>query len=164
MSSAGGFHRLVAGAIAGGVATWVMDLVTTGYLASQNEEDAEREKDAQPDGKSSVDHLLERMESTFGIQVDHDLRPTALNVLHYGLGVGPAMFYALLRDRVPFVGSARGLAFGLLVFFVNDEYMNTALGLAGPPEAYPFSTHVRGFVGHLALGATTDTVLDVLGA
>jgi hypothetical protein len=150
------------GAVAGGVATYVMDLVTTGVQQNQSKADAKREKAARADGKSSVENLLEMIEASFGKQVDTAHRPMALQALHYGLGIGPGALYGALRGRVPLLGAGRGLLFGALVWAVNDEYLNAAFGLSGPPDAYPNSTHLRGLIGHLALGATTDTVLDVL--
>ena len=51
--------RMVRGAVAGAVATWFMDLATTGYLQTQSPEDAAREKAAQPNGRSSVENMLE---------------------------------------------------------------------------------------------------------
>jgi hypothetical protein len=55
------------------------------------------------------------------------------------------------------------LIYGFLLWAINDEYANTALGLAAPPEAYPAETHLRGLVGHLVLGALTDSGVDALG-
>lgn len=153
---------LVTGAVAGGIATWVMDLVTTGIQQNQSKADTAAEKAAQANGKSSVENLLELLERTVGAEVDEDMRPMALQALHYGLGIGPAAIYGALRGRVPLVGSGRGLLFGAIIFAVNDEYLNAALGLSGPFDAYPMSTHLRGLIGHLVLGATTDTVLDIL--
>lgn len=152
---------LLTGAIAGGVATWVMDLVTTGLQQGQSEMDAAQERSARANGRSSVENLLDLIEGTTGVAVSQDLRPTVLKALHYGLGVGPGALYGALRDRIPGIGAARGLVYGTLVWAVNDEYVNAALGLSGPPDAYPGSTHLRGLIGHLALGATTDTLLDI---
>jgi hypothetical protein len=45
---------------------------------------------------------------------------------------------------------------------VNDEVLAPALGLASGAARYPWQAHARGLVGHLVLGAATDTVLDVL--
>lgn len=45
---------------------------------------------------------------------------------------------------------------------VNDEILAPVLGLASGLTHYPWQAHARGLVGHLVLGATTDTVLDVL--
>src|SRR4051812_24738602 len=111
-----------------------MDLVTTGMQQSQSEEDAELEKAAQVNGRSSVENLLELIETQVGTRVDDDARPMVLQALHYGLGIGPGAVYGVLRGRVPLIHAGRGLLFGALVWAVNDEYLNTALGLAGPPE------------------------------
>jgi hypothetical protein len=150
------------GAVAGAVATWLMDLVTTALYEAQSEETNARERAGQAHGKSSVENLLERVESVSGITVAGDLRPAALQALHYGLGMGPGALYGMLRGRVPGIGAGRGILYGLTIFAVNDEFMNTALGLAGPPGAYPLETHWRGFVGHVVLGVATDTGISIL--
>jgi hypothetical protein len=154
----------IRGAIAGAVATWVMDQVTTGLYQGQSDADTQREDAARPNGKSSVSNLVDRIEATTGLQVSHAARPTVEQLIHYGLGVAPGAVYGALRSRVPLIGAGRGVFYGLLLFGANDEAMNTELGLAGPYGAYPVSTHVRGLVGHFILGITTDTTLDLLGA
>lgn len=154
---------MVRGAIAGTVGTWVMDLVTTGLYDAQSEETNRREAAAHPDGKGSVENLLDRMGSVVGLELDGDQRASAIELLHYGLGVGPAVLYALARRRLPLIGAGRGVVYGLLLWAVNDEWLNTTLGLAGPYGAYPIEAHWRGLVGHVALGVTTDTTLDLLG-
>lgn len=151
------------GAISGGVAVWVMDLVTTGYQASEPAADRRREEAARPNGQSSVANLVDRIDAQAGLGLDAPAKSRATNVVHYALGVVPGALYGALRGRIPGVGAGRGLLYGGLLFAVNDEYANTALGLAGPPEAYPVGTHARGAVGHLVLGAITDTGIDVLG-
>jgi hypothetical protein len=151
------------GAIAGAVATWFMDLATTALYEAQSEETNAKERAAQVGGKSSVENLLERIESATGVTVPADARPMALQALHYGLGMGPGALYGMLRGRVPGVGAGRGILYGLALFAVNDEFMNTALGLAGPPSAYPVEAHWRGLVGHVVLGVATDTGVSVLG-
>ena len=65
-------------------------------------------------------------------------------------------------NRLPMAGALNGLLYGALLFALNDEWANTALGLSGPPDAYPIDSHLRGLVGHLALGVTTDATLAVL--
>lgn len=153
---------LISGALAGAIGTWAMDLVTTGVQQSQSKADAKLEKAAQPNGKSSIDNLLDLIEARAGMPVSDDVRPMVLQGLHYALGVGPGALYGVLRDRVPLLAAGRGLVFGAVLWALNDEYLNTALGLAAPPDAYPASTHLRGLIGHLALGATIDTALDIL--
>lgn len=151
------------GAISGGVGTWLMDLVTSGLLQGQSKETTDREKAVQPNGKSSVANLVDRMEARSGSSFDDRQRTFLTQAIHFGLGIGPGALYALLRDRVPFLSAGRGLLFGLLLWAVNDEYLNVKLGLAAPVSAYPAETHWRGLVGHAVLGAATDVGIDVLG-
>ncbi|MDP8904612.1 MAG: DUF1440 domain-containing protein [Chloroflexota bacterium] len=151
------------GAVAGGVAVWLMDQVTTGLLEQQRQQVTEREEAARPNGKSALENLLDRLERDYGLELDQEGRSAALQAIHYGLGVVPGALYAVLRRRLPLLGSARGVAYGVLLFAINDEYLNTRLALAGPFDAYPLETHWRGLVGHIVLGVATDTGIEVLG-
>jgi uncharacterized membrane protein YagU involved in acid resistance len=160
-SIVGGLAR---GAVGGAVGTWVMDQVTTALLSKESQADKEQETAAQPNGKSSTMNLVDLLSASLGIDLDQEQRSRAATAAHWALGIAPAALYGALRHRLPLVGAANGMLFGAIVFALNDEYMNSALGLSGPPDAYPMSTHVRGLVGHLVLGATVDTVCDVLGA
>jgi hypothetical protein len=157
------FRDGIRGAVAGAIAVWVMDLVTTGLLEQQSREVTEREEAARPNGKPALVNLVDRLEGDWELDLDQEQRDGLLTALHYGLGVVPGALYAILRDRLPLVGLARGALYGIVLFAVNDEYLNTKLGLAGAFEAYPIETHWRGLVGHVALGVTTDTAIDLLG-
>lgn len=154
----------VRGAIAGAVATWLMDLVTTGVAEQQSPADQEREAAARPNGETSVGNLIGRIERTTGLHVGEAVRPALSQAIHYGLGIVPGAVYGVLRHRVPGVAAGRGFVYGLVLFVANDEIANTELGLAGPYGAYPLSSHWRGLVGHAVLGVATDTGLDLLGA
>lgn len=154
--------QMIKGAVAGAAATWVMDLVTTGMVQSQSASDKKREQAAMPNGKSSVSNLVDRLDAGLGLGMSDDAKSTAGQAVHFGLGIAPGALYGVLR-RLPLVGAANGILFGALLFVANDEYLNTALGLTGPFDAYPMSSHLRGLVGHMVLGATTDSVLDLLG-
>jgi uncharacterized membrane protein YagU involved in acid resistance len=153
----------IAGGIAGAAATWLMDQATSGLLAAQPKPVTEREEAAQPNGRSSVANLVAAADSQLGLGLDDDQRAQAASLVHYGLGVVPGAAYGVLRRRVPVIGAANGLVFGTLLWALNDEYLNTALGFAAPPEAYPAQTHWRGFVGHAVLGMATDAGLALLG-
>ena len=154
---------MVRGAMAGAAATWVMDQVTTSMLASQPPEVTEREKAARPNGQTSLENLVDRIADSFDLELTADLKATVTQVAHYGLGVVPGAAYGLLRHRLPFVGAAHGLLYGFALWAVNDEYLASRLGIAGPPESYPPEAHLRGLVGHLVLGVVTDSGIDALG-
>ncbi len=108
------FGNVVRGAVAGGIATWLMDLVTTELQEQQTPADAARERAAQPDGKSSVTHLVALIERETGFQVGDDLRPSVELALHYGLGVIPGAVYGATRRWIPGLGAGRGLVSGCL--------------------------------------------------
>jgi uncharacterized membrane protein YagU involved in acid resistance len=152
------------GAIAGAAATWLMDQVTTAQLEAQSEETTRREQAAQPNGKSSVANLVDRIETRFGLVLDDQQRAAAAQAVHYGLGIVPGAAYAVLRPRVPLVGSGRGVGYGIALWASNDVYAHAALGLSGPVDAYPMKTHRRGLIGHVVLGGATDTVIALLGS
>jgi hypothetical protein len=153
---------LIRGALAGTIATWLMDQVTTALYQGQSKAITAKEKQAQPDGKSSVALMLERVEETAGVELDDDQRALAQQLMHYALGAVPGALYVFARERIPGVGAARGLIYGALLFLINDEWLNWRLGFAGSPGAYPTETHMRGLVGHLVLGGATDVLADIL--
>jgi uncharacterized membrane protein YagU involved in acid resistance len=155
--------NMVAGAIAGTAATWLMDTVTKVVQKLQPPDDAERERAAWPNDQPSVVNLVDLVADRLAIRLDGRSRPTAASVAHYALGAVPGAAYAVLRDRIPAVGAGHGLLYGALLWAVNDEYLNARLGLAAPPAAYPLMTHVRGLTGHLALGVGTDVGIHILG-
>jgi uncharacterized membrane protein YagU involved in acid resistance len=151
------------GAVAGAVATWLMDQVTTAMLQSQSEEVTGREEEARPNGKTAVANLVDLVEDATGFEADEAQRPMVELAAHYALGVVPGAVYGVLRRRLPLIGAKRGVLYGALLWAFNDEFLNSQLGLSGPYEAYPAETHVRGLVGHVVLGAATDTTINLLG-
>jgi uncharacterized membrane protein YagU involved in acid resistance len=151
------------GALAGAAATWLMDQVTTGLYEAQPPEVTKLEAAGRPNGKSSVANLVDRVESAAGFTVAARRRPAIEFAIHYALGIVPGAIYGVVRRYLPFARLGRGLAFGLALFAVNDEFMNTKLGLAGPVNAYPPETHLRGLAGHAVLGVGTETGIQLLG-
>lgn len=153
----------IRGALAGAAATWLMDQVTTGLYEAQPPEVTKLEAAGRPNGKSSVANLVDRVEAATGFTLPATRRPLVENAIHYALGIVPGAIYGVVRRYLPVARLGRGLAFGLALFAVNDEYLNTKLGLAGPIEAYPPETHLRGLAGHAVLGVGTETGIQLLG-
>ena len=153
---------LIRGALAGTIATWLMDQVTTALYQSQSKAVTAKEKRARPNGKGSVELMLEQIETTAGVELTADQRALGQQLIHYALGAVPGALYVFARERIPGVGAGRGLLYGALLFVFNDEWLNWRLGFAGSPGRYPTETHMRGLVGHLVLGGTTDTLADIL--
>ena len=154
-------EALIEGAVAGALGTLIMDVVTTGVQRMQSAADAEREAAARPRGQSSVTNLVDRVSEGLGIRLDQLSRELAASATHYALGIIPGAAYAVVRDRFLPVRAGRGILFGLALWVVNDELLNSALGLSGPPEAYPLSSHMRGLIGHVVLGVATDLGIEL---
>jgi uncharacterized membrane protein YagU involved in acid resistance len=150
------------GAVAGAAAVWLMDLVTTAMFDRQDPKVTRREEKARPNDQPALANLVDRLEAQANIELTDEQRESLLAVLHYALGVVPGAMYGVIR-RVPVLGSVNGVVYGVALWALNDEYLNTKLGLAGPFGAYPLETHWRGLVGHVVLGITTETGISLLG-
>ncbi len=150
------------GALAGAAATWAMDQVTTVMLSVQAPEVTKQEEAARANGKSSVTNLVDKVEAQTGLVVPRKRRPLVEQAVHYGLGAVPGALYGIAR-HVPFLRAGNGLFYGLGVYALNDNYVNTKLGLASSPQAYPPETHLRGLAGHAVLGVATETGIQLLG-
>jgi hypothetical protein len=153
----------VRGALAGAAATWLMDLVTTGLYEAQPPEVTKAEAAGRPNGRGALTNMVDRVETETGLTVPPGRRTMVENAVHYALGIVPGAFYGVVRRWLPFARLGRGLAFGLALFALNNEYLNTKLGFAGPFDAYPPETHVRGLAGHAVLGVATETGIQLLG-
>ena len=117
---------LLRGAIAGAVATWAMDQVTTSLLEQASDADKAQEKAVQPRGRSSARNLTDMVVDRLGLDASEDQRSRAATAVHWCLGIVPGALYAALRRRVPLLGAGRGLVYGTVLFLANDEYLNTA--------------------------------------
>jgi uncharacterized membrane protein YagU involved in acid resistance len=82
-------------------------------------------------------------------------------MIHYGIGIGPAVLYSIVQDRLPSSGAARGALYGLTIFLTQDEALNAATGLSGRPQDYPWQAHARGLIAHLVYGIVTDAVVTI---
>jgi hypothetical protein len=147
-----GNHRsIVAGAVAGYVASRTMDAVTTVFHGRQSEASRRREQELAPGG------ALVQLGTQLGAAAGRELDPAAAGrvgvAVHRTLGVTYGVIAAGLVERgwrpVP-----AGLAVGAMAFLVVDE--GTALPMATP---YPLVSHLRGVVGHAAVGGTIGVLL-----
>jgi hypothetical protein len=151
------------GAVAGAAATWVMDQVTT-YMYEREDAATRRREDSARGDRSAYEIAAERAAGAAAIELSEPQRQTVGQAIHWSLGVGAVVLYALLRRNVRGADLGAGLGFGLAFWLVADEVMVPALGLTPGPTAFPWQTHARGLAGHAALGFTADTALSVLDA
>jgi hypothetical protein len=152
---------VVAGALAGAAATWVMNRATTILYERENRQARQRE-DAARGGRTAYEIAAEKAAGMAGRELSEAQRKSLGTAVHWGLGIAAGVTYALLRRRVPRAAEAQGMAFGAAFWLLVDEGLTPTVGLTPGPRAFPWQTHVRGLVGHLVYGVVADTTLDLL--
>jgi hypothetical protein len=157
-----GAGEALKGAVAGAIGTVAMDMVTWPMYRREDERAYRREKQAQVGGKWVAHVAAEKLARKLGAQPGPQGLYAAGKAIHFLLGIGPGMTYALLRRRHPKIAAGGGLLFGLTVFLLNDELMAPAAGLASGPRRYPWQAHARGLLGHLMFGLATEQALYLL--
>jgi uncharacterized membrane protein YagU involved in acid resistance len=151
-----------AGVIGGYVGTKVMTPVTAKLQEMAPEADKQREKAVSPGSPYKIG--AEKAASLVGIKLDEKQIETAAKAMPYTLGIGGGLLYVLLRRFLRMSPVMAGLLSGMALFVVVDEGLTPALGLSAPNLEYPLSTHLRGFLGHLAYGAAVAGTAELLMA
>lgn len=152
---------LVKGAVAGAVATFVMDRLT--QVLHDHEDPAARRQEKRARGRRTVpQEAAHRAARASGRRLTRSETRVAGTVLHWVTGVGAGAAYGALRHRFPQITRAGGTAFGAGFFVLVDETVPPLLGLSAPPQDFPWQAHVRGLSGHVVFGAVTEGVLELL--
>ncbi|GAB2915753.1 hypothetical protein GCM10027047_11920 [Rhodococcus aerolatus] len=94
-----------------------------------------------------------------GSHASDDTAEQGSEVLHWGMGIGSAVVYAFLRDRVPALGRGRGAVYGAAVFGATHASVLPAAGLQAPLHRLPRAALVWEPASHLVYGLVVDVVL-----
>ena len=151
--------ELILGAAAGAVATWLMDLATTALYERQPEDVTRRENEARGD-ETAYATAAAKTAGFAGVELNKEQRQTLGTAIHWTLGTFAGAGYGALRHTVPNFRLGSGLAYGFAFWLVMDEAALTLLGVAPPPQRFPWQTHARGLAGHLVLGASIEAAFD----
>jgi hypothetical protein len=152
---------LLKGAVAGALATYVMNWTTTRLYDQESEAVQKRENEARG-GQSAYVNAAESLARSAGWELSDEAKGRGGTAIHWATGVIAGMKYAVFRRHWPAVAAGFGLPFGAAFFLVMDELMNPLLGLTPGPAEFPWQTHARGLGGHFAFGATNEATLRVL--
>lgn len=161
MKNGGIIGDLAKGAVAGAVASWVMNGVTT-YMYNREDEGARARESAVTGGETSLKRAAVKVAKLAGIELDEERKRRLAMGIHWAIGIGTAAAYAVLRRRAKWAEAGQGLGFGTVFWLVADEGLVPLLGLSEGPRAYPWQSHARGLAGHLTFGVVTETALDLL--
>ena len=153
---------MIKGAIAGAVGVWLMDRFTWYWYSHESTENLVKERAAQKGGRYAPNAAGKLLTDALKITLPQKQQYIVGRSIHYFMGIAPGALYALARHRAKSLGLWRGPLYGSTLFISFDEIIAPALGFASGPMAYPWQAHARGFIAHLILGATTETVLNLL--
>lgn len=150
------------GTAAGAVATWAMTQVDWFMWRRLGARTRARTIAVRPGGEPPAQVLVGSVEKLVGLRLTPEQHHATGEAVHYMIGIAPAAGYALVRDKLPGRGTARGLLYGLGMFLVQDEALNTVTGLGAKPQDYPWQAHARGLVAHLVYGVVTELTLNAM--
>lgn len=154
--------KALMGAAAGAVGTWALDRTDWRMWKHESEEARLQTNAVRPEGEPPAHVLVSKAEKALRLNPTPEQHEIAGAAVHYGIGIGPAVAYSILRDRLPGRGPVRGALYGLGLFLMQDEAVNAATGVGADPRKYPWQAHARGLVSHLVYGVVTEMVLNLM--
>lgn len=157
----------LAGAIAGGVASWVKSLAEPPLqrwgeelFPPQPAEKIQRGADVSGHPENMPNAVLAQ-ETSEAIQ-HHPLsshkREEASTTIHYAFGIAVAAGYGLLAEKYPVVTTGGGLLAGAALWASTHGSTIPALGLQAPVKQMPKAWYVWELGSHLVYGLATETV------
>lgn len=157
---------LVAGAVAGAGAAWVMTQFQTRVaprvqdaLAADGEETAAKEEESEGgsgEPPATVKAANRISSAVRGRELHGETAKKAGNAMHYAMGTVTGAIYGTLAERAPVVTRGMGLPYGTAVWAGADEMIVPALGLGQKPTESPPSTHAYALASHLVYGASLE--------
>lgn len=145
---------------AGYVATKVMGKASMKMYKMEPNEVRQREDEVRPGPPYRI--AAKKTAALFGEDLkDKQLKKAGL-AFHYGLGLGWAQLYPVLKHNTGLSPLVNGLITGAALSFIVDEGLTPALGFSAPNKKYPWQTHVRGFAAHLIYGLVIAGVYELV--
>lgn len=169
---------MVAGAVAGLVASWAMNVFMAGPGEELREElqtdeerrqEQQRQREQEQSGEPKEDATMKAADAlvaaaTGGQHLSLEERQKGGPVVHYGFGALTGALYGGLAEYLPFVTDGLGTAFGSAVFAGADLVAVPAFHLSPPLKEFPAKTLVTPYAAHLVYGVTTELLRRVLRA
>jgi uncharacterized membrane protein YagU involved in acid resistance len=143
-----------AGLVAGLAASLAMDLFQAGIAALSSSE-----SDAEPATQKVADKVSQVV---VGHEIPDDRKPLAGQVVHYALGAGLGVAYAVAAEYRPAVTAGFGTAFAAVTTAVLDETAVPAAGLGDAPWKTSPTTHLYSATSHIVFGTVTEGVRRLL--
>ena len=154
---------LVAGAIAGAAASWVMERFQEQWLLREgNAGETPGNMGAlgtEPATMKAADAVAQ---AVTGSPVPAERRELAGEAMHYLTGAGVGAAYGVLAEIAPGPTFGAGAAYGAVVALGLDEALVPALGLSKPAREVPPSQHAYNLASHLVYGVALEGARRIL--
>ncbi len=152
---------LLAGAVAGLAATWVMTQFQNGWNKVRGQSQSSNSTSGQ-DQQQSEDATMKTAGAIAGTifrtDLSHERKQKLSPFVHYGFGTLMGAIYGGMHERFENMSLGWGSAFGSVLFLGADETAIPLLGLGPGPTETPLSTHLYAWASHLVYGATLESL------
>ncbi len=152
---------VVAGAVAGLAASWIMTQFQTGWNKMKQQRQTEPQS-AQENEEKSEDATMKTAgaiaRTTFGTELSKEQKQRLSPVVHYAFGTLMGATYGALSEEFKPMKSGWGTLFGTALFLGADEIAVPLLGLGSSPTESPLSTHLYAWASHLVYGAAVESI------
>ena len=157
------FKGLVAGALAGAAASWVMERFQEQWLLREGNAGVTPGNmgalGAEPATMKAADAVAQ---AVTGAPVPDRQRELAGEAMHYATGAGVGGVYGVLAEIVPGASFGLGAAYGAAVALGVDETLVPALGLSKPAKKVPPSEHAYNLASHLVYGLALEAARRIV--
>lgn len=105
---------------------------------------------------SNVQAADSASEAVAGRPVTQKHREKAGTLVHYATGAALGLVYALLVAQWPVAGIGFGVAYGLVIALVLDDFLVPLFGWGPWPFGAPFTTNLYSLASHAVFGAVLE--------
>lgn len=153
---------LTAGALAGLAATAAMtafQMAWTAVASRQHEAMRERTGDpARPPREKATVETARQVEAALDLNLPREEREDLATALHFAFGTLAGAAYGAAAEFAPALTRGAGVPYGAGVYFVVNQGVMPAAGLATPATEIPPALHLRGLAAHLVYGLVLETL------
>ncbi|MBW3616547.1 MAG: DUF1440 domain-containing protein [Proteobacteria bacterium] len=151
------FKGLLAGALAGAAASWVMERFQEQWLLREgNAGETPGNMGALGTEPATIKAADAVAQAVTGARVPAQQRELAGEAMHYATGAGVGGVYGVLAEIAPGPTFGLGAVYGAAVALGVDELLVPALGLSKPARDVPPSQHAYNLASHLVYGLTLE--------
>ena len=144
---------LVAGVVAGAVASFAMDRFQAAVTALSSSEAGGGS--GEPATVQAADGIAAR---TVGHNLPDDAKPLAGQAIHYALGMAMGAAYGIAAEFRPGVTAGYGTGFALGTATLLDQAAVPAVGLGDPVWKAGAATTLYSYASHIVFGGVTEWV------